>query len=196
MGTENDKARIIIFDEADGLTFQAQEALKAIVEIYAHLIISLFCLNKEKRMDEALYSRAKIFYCSSASRTERLEWLIEKTTSVGLIATKSILETVVDYYDGDLRRTISDFIIPNQECTVTKWDPIPTFAEQIYYADDPSLEYRKLSKENYIKSENLIRDILKLNNYKNVVKIGDALLMIKKDPMIAVLYALTAIVKV
>lgn len=189
-GTDNDKPRILVFDEADGLTPQAQNILRATTEQYSYNCIFIFCLNNIDKMHDALISRASIFYFDPLSKDVSVEWLLDKAVLSNITIGRDVAEDVVEYYRGDLRKVANSFISTYTGMEVTKWEPRPTYAEEIYTAENRQETYLALAEEHYIEAGELLRDLLRLNDWKNPIPFGQALLMIKADPMIGILYAL------
>ena len=57
----NNLHKLIILDEADSLTFEAQYALRRIIELYSSNIRFCMICNNMSKLDEALISRCNIF---------------------------------------------------------------------------------------------------------------------------------------
>ncbi|PWN40907.1 putative RFC2-DNA replication factor C, 41 kd subunit [Ceraceosorus guamensis] len=99
--------KIIILDEADSMTQDAQSALRRIMEQYSR--ITRFCLvcNYVTRIIEPLASRCSKFrfrMLDTSSTRERLEE-IAKAERVSF--EDGVLDTLIDTSDGDLRRAIT-----------------------------------------------------------------------------------------
>ncbi|PWZ02813.1 putative RFC2-DNA replication factor C, 41 kd subunit [Testicularia cyperi] len=100
--------KIIILDEADSMTQDAQSALRRIMEQYSR--ITRFCLvcNYVTRIIEPLASRCSKFRFRSLdtdSTKSRLE-MIAKAESVEFEG-DGVLDTLIHTSDGDLRRAIT-----------------------------------------------------------------------------------------
>ncbi|KAE8232994.1 hypothetical protein CF326_g1970 [Tilletia indica] len=100
--------KIIILDEADSMTQDAQSALRRIMEQYSH--ITRFCLvcNYVTRIIEPLTSRCSKFrfrQLDTGATRERLQMI---ATAEGVtFADEKVLDTLVEVSDGDLRRSIT-----------------------------------------------------------------------------------------
>ncbi|THH14720.1 hypothetical protein EW146_g5663 [Bondarzewia mesenterica] len=99
--------KIIILDEADSMTQDAQAALRRIMETYAR--ITRFCLvcNYVTRIIEPLASRCSKFRfrpLDSASASARLEYI---ASAENVSVNPSVLSTLVSTSNGDLRRAIT-----------------------------------------------------------------------------------------
>ena len=189
------KAKILVLDEAEGLTPAAKEILKSIVEKLAHNCIFIFLTNNIKKLTDAIFSRAAIINFDPIPLEEGLQWLEMHAAACDIKMATNIATVVYQYYKGDLRRIISDFLVVFTGHEVLEWKPRPTFSEEIFNAKTPSEKYLKLAAKEYIDPRALIDELFVLNKYKNVEIFGDALLMMKGDPMIPILYALTGLVK-
>ncbi|PCH38383.1 nucleoside triphosphate hydrolase protein [Wolfiporia cocos MD-104 SS10] len=99
--------KIIILDEADSMTQDAQAALRRIMETYAR--ITRFCLvcNYVTRIIEPLASRCSKFRfkpLDSSSTSSRLAYI---ATSENVSVTDDVISTLISTSHGDLRRSIT-----------------------------------------------------------------------------------------
>ncbi|KAJ7632454.1 P-loop containing nucleoside triphosphate hydrolase protein [Roridomyces roridus] len=99
--------KIIILDEADSMTQDAQGALRRIMETYAR--ITRFCLvcNYVTRIIEPLASRCSKFRFTpldSTSSTSRLAYIAQ---AENIHVDKSVIDALISTSSGDLRRAIT-----------------------------------------------------------------------------------------
>ncbi|PFH52404.1 hypothetical protein AMATHDRAFT_74198 [Amanita thiersii Skay4041] len=99
--------KIIILDEADSMTQDAQGALRRIMETYAR--ITRFCLvcNYVTRIIEPLASRCSKFRFTpldSSSARNRLSYI---ATSENITVPTEVIDTLIATSSGDLRRAIT-----------------------------------------------------------------------------------------
>lgn len=98
------KPKVIILDEADALTPEAQDALKGIIEEFSQNCSFVFTCNRKAKLIEALHSR-----------TSLVEFKLASSEKPGMAAKfyeriKGILEDQkVDYEDGILIKLIEKF---------------------------------------------------------------------------------------
>lgn len=122
--------KIIVLDEADSMTQDAQGALRRIMETHAR--ITRFCLvcNYVTRIIEPLASRCSKFRFTpldSVSTTSRLEY-IAREEKVDVDA--DVLNALIRTSGGDLRRAITYLQSASRLSTSTN-PPVPITAEEI-----------------------------------------------------------------
>ncbi|VDB91460.1 unnamed protein product [Peniophora sp. CBMAI 1063] len=99
--------KIIILDEADSMTQDAQAALRRIMENHAR--ITRFCLvcNYVTRIIEPLASRCSKFRFKPLDPTSTLARLQHISSTENVPASPAVLETLISASSGDLRRAIT-----------------------------------------------------------------------------------------
>ncbi|KAK7693256.1 hypothetical protein QCA50_002823 [Cerrena zonata] len=99
--------KIIILDEADSMTQDAQAALRRIMETYAR--ITRFCLvcNYVTRIIEPLASRCSKFRFKSLDPTSTSERLHKIATAEHVDVSEEVISTLISTSQGDLRRSIT-----------------------------------------------------------------------------------------
>jgi replication factor C small subunit len=98
------KKRIILLDEADSLTKEAQHALRPIVEKNEDRCIFIFSLNRIQGIQEpALISRCATFFFKRPEVEDCVNFFEKIAELEGVIFEKrELIYDVVKYYDGDL----------------------------------------------------------------------------------------------
>jgi len=99
--------KLIILDEADNMTSDAQQALRRIMELYSRT--ARFCLiaNYVSKIIEPIQSRCAIFRFQPLEKDdiiERLKFIAEKE---GVSVTEDGLEAIWEVSRGDLRKAIN-----------------------------------------------------------------------------------------
>ena len=190
-----ERRRIILFQEADGLTADAQDALRDLTEDRSASCIWLYTLNSQKKMDDALISRATRFYLNPHTYDEFLPWFEESCAACGTTYVEGIPQKIHNYYKGDCRSVISDFLTLYEGQHITKFDPLPTFVDEIWAAKDSAAKYLELAAKNYIPAEELIKNLLEKNGFKGATACLEASRGLKMgvDPSIAILSVLNAL---
>jgi DNA polymerase III delta prime subunit len=106
--------KVIILDEADYLTPEAQAALRGTIEEFADNCTFIFTCNFKARLMDALHSRCTVvdFALKSNERPgmaakmfKRLEAILEKE---GITYDKQVLVKIVEKYFPDYRRTLNE----------------------------------------------------------------------------------------
>lgn len=127
----NDELKIIILDEADSMTVPAQQALRRIMEIYAHSTRFILICNTFSKIFEPIQSRCCVF------RFEKIDdsSLKKFVTKILDIEDKSgvDVDAVVRLGDGDIRQSLNilqsiyklDF---PDEITISKITGIPAYS--------------------------------------------------------------------
>ncbi|KAJ1667731.1 Subunit of heteropentameric Replication factor C (RF-C) [Coemansia sp. RSA 1813] len=98
--------KIIILDEADSMTTDAQAALRRIIEKYSR--ITRFCLvcNYVSRIIEPLASRCTKFRFKSLPREQAIGRVTEVARLEGVATCDGAIDALVDCAEGDLRRAM------------------------------------------------------------------------------------------
>lgn len=98
--------KIIILDEADSMTDEAQDALRVIIEQYSRVTRFCFICNFYCKITDAIKSRCSIVFFKQLSR----ECMLSRLTLIAereLMELKpNIIETIINVSNGDLRRAI------------------------------------------------------------------------------------------
>ncbi|KAG5354201.1 hypothetical protein C0989_003714 [Termitomyces sp. Mn162] len=99
--------KIIILDEADSMTQDAQGALRRIMETYAH--ITRFCLvcNYVTRIIEPLASRCSKFRFTPLDSSSSSSRLAQIAQAESVDVDTSVIDTLISTSSGDLRRAIT-----------------------------------------------------------------------------------------
>ncbi|SCV00128.1 LAMI_0G03048g1_1 [Lachancea mirantina] len=98
--------KVIILDEADSMTADAQSALRRTMENYSN--VTRFCLicNYVTRIIDPLASRCSKFRFKALDSNNALARVTQVATQENLIYEKGVLEKILDLSQGDLRRAI------------------------------------------------------------------------------------------
>jgi len=99
--------KIIILDEADEMTSDAQTALRRIIEDTAKYCRFILIANNLSKIIEPIQSRCVVFKFTRISNKEissQLKFIVQKEK---IKADEKGLETICDYADGDIRHAIN-----------------------------------------------------------------------------------------
>lgn len=99
--------RCAFFDEADGLTRQAQDSLRNIMEEYSDSCFFIFTANDVSKIIEPIQSRSKLIGFEKPNKADiynRLEYI---ANAEKLSLTSKDISDIVDFYYPDMRRMIN-----------------------------------------------------------------------------------------
>lgn len=140
------KRKVVVWDEADGLTPAAQDACRGIMEKYANKVLFILTANYADKIRPAIKSRCTVY---SFSRVTPQQGALHLNRIEGVPAKWSMYyEDVVDYHGGDLRASVAAL----QGCPKTD-DAIKQFI--VKQNDEDWWEYTTTHKFNDLR-ENLL----------------------------------------
>jgi replication factor C small subunit len=102
------RQNIILFDEADGLTPEAQMALKNTIEAYQSNCRFIFTANEFDRITEPIYSRCMLFKFDSMKEKDLLDFLIYILESENIKFKHADLELIMERFKPDIRTIINN----------------------------------------------------------------------------------------
>jgi replication factor C small subunit len=102
------RQNIILFDEADGLTPEAQMALKNTIEAYQSNCRFIFTANEFDRITEPIYSRCMLFKFDSMKDEHLEEFLISILQSEKIGYSLDDLLPIMERFKPDIRTIINN----------------------------------------------------------------------------------------
>tara|TARA_B100001105_G_scaffold59267_1_gene45566 strand:+ start:316 stop:1287 length:972 start_codon:yes stop_codon:yes gene_type:complete len=99
--------KIIILDEADEMTSDAQTALRRIIEDTAKICRFIFIANNISKIIDPIQSRCATFKFTSISEEDVIKRLDEIAKKEKVKSDKKGLKAIYDYSEGDLRHAIN-----------------------------------------------------------------------------------------
>ncbi len=99
--------KLVILDEADEMTSDAQTALRRIIEDTATHCRFIMIANNISKIIEPLQSRCAVFKFTRISEEEIVDYLEEICKKEKLKYTKEGLKTLYSYSEGDMRHSIN-----------------------------------------------------------------------------------------
>ena len=100
--------RCIFLDEADGLTKQAQESMKVILEEYSKSCFFIFSCNDIGKIEEPIKSRCVLFNFELPDKEKIYTHLLDITILEDLKISNQELKKLVDQYYPDIRRMVCE----------------------------------------------------------------------------------------
>jgi replication factor C small subunit len=99
--------RIMILDEADNMTSDAQQALRRTMERYTETCRFIMCANYSGRIIEPIQSRCAPFRFTYLPREAHDSYLMEIAQKENVKLTKEGLDAIFEVCSGDLRKAIN-----------------------------------------------------------------------------------------
>jgi len=99
--------KILVLDEADNMTGDAQAALRRTMEKYTETCRFVLCCNYSGRIIEPIQSRCALFRFTPLPEQKIVEHLHHIAKNEGLKVTEAGLRSVVEVGEGDLRKSIN-----------------------------------------------------------------------------------------
>jgi replication factor C small subunit len=99
--------KILVLDEADNMTSDAQSALRRTMEKYTETCRFILACNYSGRIIEPIQSRCALFRFTPLPNERIVESLHHIAKNEGLKATEAGLKSVVEVAEGDLRKAIN-----------------------------------------------------------------------------------------
>ncbi len=102
------KRKVVVLDEADGLTNQAQDAMRGIMEKYAEKVLFILTANYADKIRPAIKSRCTVYTFHRVSAEQGASHLTRLTESCGVPTDwEPFYGDVVEYHGGDLRAAVA-----------------------------------------------------------------------------------------
>jgi len=99
--------RLIILDESDELTSEAQTALRRIMESSSRACRFILICNNSSKIIEPIQSRCAIFRFSELKKEDVANYLQLIADKEGIKIAEGAIEALWEFYRGDLRRSIN-----------------------------------------------------------------------------------------
>jgi replication factor C small subunit len=99
--------KILVLDEADNMTGDAQSALRRTMENYTNTCRFILCCNYSGRIIEPIQSRCALFRFTPLPEEKVVESLHRIAKNENLKTTEGGLKTIVEVAEGDLRKAIN-----------------------------------------------------------------------------------------
>jgi replication factor C small subunit len=99
--------KIVLLDEADNMTADAQQALRRLMEMYTATTRFILIANFPSKIIEPIQSRCAVFRFTPLKKEDviaRLKWICEQENCK---YTEEGLETIYEISEGDMRRAIN-----------------------------------------------------------------------------------------
>lgn len=108
MRMNSKKLNIVLFDEADGMTPDAQRALKNTIETYKSNCRFIFTANEIDKIDDAIYSRCTVFGFDSMPHNLFLKWIYSILKYEGIKYKSKDVEKLIERFGTDVRTILNN----------------------------------------------------------------------------------------
>ena len=98
--------KIIILDEADSMTDEAQDALRVIIEQYSSVTRFCFICNYNSKITDAIKSRCSPVYFKKLDESCMLDKLASIAKAESMELDDNIINAIIDVSCGDMRKAI------------------------------------------------------------------------------------------
>jgi replication factor C subunit 2/4 len=98
--------KVIILDEADSMTEEAQDALRVIIEQYSTVTRFCFICNYINKMTDAVKSRCSVMYFKKLEVDAMESKLKEIAETESMTLSNKVLNTIIEVSSGDMRKAI------------------------------------------------------------------------------------------
>src|SRR2546428_7290334 len=99
--------KILVLDEADNMTGDAQHALRRTMEKYTDTCRFVLCCNYSGRIIEPIQSRCALFRFTPLPEEKAVEYLHRIARNDNVNTTEAGLKTIVEVAEGDLRKDVN-----------------------------------------------------------------------------------------
>lgn len=148
-----DKPKIIILDEADSLTFDAQFALRRVMEQYTSNVRFCLICNYLNKLIPAIQSRCTLFKFSTIEYDKIYAKLEKIITDEKLKITKKNLDMIIELSNGDFRKSLN-------------------FIEQKNI--DEYQYFLNINKKSYLQFEKIVLDRKNIEkNVRNLIEVNN-----------------------
>ena len=159
--------KVVILDEADFLTIQAQASLRNVIETFSRTTRFIMTCNFVERIIDPLQSRCQVIKIVPPSKSEvakHLTWILEKES---ISYTLEDIKVIVNQYYPDLRKCINTIQLNSKDSTLKLDNSILVSSNYI----DKVIDELKKSKPYF----NSIRQIIADSNIEDFDELFKAL---------------------
>lgn len=156
--------KLIILDEADALTAEAQSALRRIIEKHTKHARFCICCNYCNKISVPIQSRCTRLRFSGIDKNSLREKILEIKTKEKVLIDDSAIESIIDLSNGDARRVINILQTTHMRKTLITSDSVYK-AEGRPLPSDMDIIFRSLMENSFKDSFRILREITRDNNY-------------------------------
>jgi replication factor C small subunit len=159
--------KLVILDEADNMTSDAQQALRRIMEIYAQNTRFILLANYVSRIIDPIISRCAVFRFSPLPRNlmaERLRYIAERE---GITIKEDGIDVIYELSEGDMRKAINLLQVAATTSKVVDGNAVATAAAAVRPSDIVELFNLAFSGD-YLKAREKLRELMYIKGIAGV----------------------------
>jgi replication factor C small subunit len=159
--------KLVILDEADNMTSDAQQALRRIMEIYAQNTRFILLANYVSRIIDPIISRCAVFRFSPLPRNlmaERLKYIAEKE---GITIKEDAIDVIYELSEGDMRKAINLLQVAAATSKVVDGNAVAAAAAAVRPSDIVELFNLAFSGD-YLKAREKLRELMYIKGIAGV----------------------------
>ena len=169
--------KLIILDEIDAMTEDAQAILRKVIEKYVSNVRFCFICNYLKKINPAIQSRCVIFRFNPILQTDMHSYVLKICENENITLTNKAIELIIKRSNGDMRKLLNilqslhmhiNFTI-NEEIEKNKKEEENTNNSNSSKKTQPNI------KKNLLIKENSVSKILSCPTKKNIIDILECL---------------------
>ncbi len=159
LGSGKVSFRIIILDEADALTQEAQQALRRMMESYTKDSRFILICNWSSKIIEPIQSRCAVFRFRSLERPEIEKFVNRIVEGENLKITPDAVNAVIDITEGDMRR-VANLLQSAASLSEKITDSVIYDVASKAKPDDVKEMLNNTLKGNFLDARNKLQDLL------------------------------------
>jgi replication factor C small subunit len=159
--------KLVILDEADNMTSDAQQALRRIMEIYAQNTRFILLANYVSRIIDPIISRCAVFRFSPLPRNlmaERLKYIAERE---GITIKEDAIDVIYELSEGDMRKAINLLQVAAVTSKVVDGNAVAAAAAAVRPSDIVELFNLAFSGD-YLKAREKLRELMYIKGIAGV----------------------------
>lgn len=160
--------KILVCDEADGMTTDAQFALKAIAEQYTEHTRFIFTANEEGKIIDAIKSRCQLFEILPPTKAESYKKCEYILNNENVTFDKEEVEFILDFNYPDLRQTIN---VLEQQTINNVLKLSKDYYKLLTYNSQVVESLKKITSNNLLDKVTEIRQLLADSKIKSYTKL-------------------------
>jgi replication factor C subunit 3/5 len=162
--------KLIILDEIDAMTEDAQAILRKVIEKYVNNVRFCFICNYLKKINPAIQSRCVIFRFNPIPYAKLYEYMIKICEKEKILITENAINLIIKRSNGDMRKLLNILQSLYMHNNINNLDYVSDGSDNISIESEKSGKSAKTPKSKVI-NENSVSKILSCPTKKNIIDI-------------------------